>query len=602
MQIGLGLSITSQLRFGTALYAVNSFDPDFVLDFKNSYYRKNGSNSTLSGSVTHARAGQATMTDLDGLVKWAPHNLLPSSNAFADTSVTLWDNFGAAAGPHEEVVMSNGATGYRFNVTNDRDFMNKTYPVVAGAEYTFKLWIDESEASVNQNLVSLFGTNTQILHSAFASAGYYSFTYTSSTTGTNTIRVGAGNTANTTLNFVCGQPHIYRSDLGGMVNNPTTGNSYVPTTSSAVYAPRVGHHIYNGSAWVNEGILHESEARTNLLTYSGDLTNAQWASPRLTVGAVTTGSPFGTYQAITPINHGTGAGANAYQVGKPFTSGSTYVGWALVKYSAGSGWFVVNMYDNSKSDERAWFDLQNGVVGSKDALIVDHGMVDYGDGWWLCWASSEAASVLGGMTVAVANGDNVITSSTSDTILIAGTQLELGSTPSSYIPTSGSTVTRAAETLTVPAANLPYSSTNMSIQMSGKMTYADTGELYEVAQYFWNLNSSNRIISALQTSGSFTGKQIFEQRANGVIDNVTGANAGYSPNINVPFNIASRHGSTFINGSHEGTLLTADTTPTALPDLSATDLALGYTFMGTIAQFRMWDEDLTDTGIAEAST
>ena len=68
MQIGLGLSITSQLRFGTALYAVNSFDPDFVLDFKNSYYRKGGSNSTLSGSVTQARAGNATMVDSDGLL------------------------------------------------------------------------------------------------------------------------------------------------------------------------------------------------------------------------------------------------------------------------------------------------------------------------------------------------------------------------------------------------------------------------------------------------------------------------------------------------------------------------------------------------------
>ena len=52
-----------------------------------------------------------------------------------------------------------------------------------------------------------------------------------------------------------------------MVNNSaqSTGfETYVPTTSSAVYAPRVGHHVYNGSAWVNEGILHESEARTNL--------------------------------------------------------------------------------------------------------------------------------------------------------------------------------------------------------------------------------------------------------------------------------------------------------------------------------------------------
>ena len=141
----------------------------------------------------------------------------------------------------------------------------------------------------------------------------------------------------------------------------------------------------------------------------------------------------------------------------------------------------------------------------------------------------------------------------------------------------------------------------LSIQIDGKMTYADRDALYDVAHYFWNINSSNRIISALQTTGSFTGKQLFEQRDAGEIDSVTGTNTDYSPGINVPFNISARHGSTFVNGSHEGTLLTANTTPTDLPDLSSTNLELGYTFMGTIAQFRVWDEDLTDAGIVEAT-
>ena len=69
----------------------------------------------------------------------------------------------------------------------------------------------------------------------------------------------------------------------------------------------------------------------------------------------------------------------------------------------------------------------------------------------------------------------------------------------------------------------------------------------------------------------------------------------------MPYNIASRHGSTFINGAVDGVALTANTTPVALPDLSSTDLDLGYDYMGTINQFRVWSQDLGDTGIVDAT-
>jgi hypothetical protein len=135
--------------------------------------------------------------------------------------------------------------------------------------------------------------------------------------------------------------------------------------------------------------------------------------------------------------------------------------------------------------------------------------------------------------------------------------------------------------------------------MEGRMTYADTDTAFEVVPYSWYLNSSNQILQYTRTDLASPIMQ-FRQYANGVSDVVT------SPSVNtgilVPFNIASRHGSTFINGAVSGTALTEDTTPTALPDLSATDLELGYDFMGTIKTFRIWAADLGDTGIAEASS
>ena len=350
------------LRNGTLTFAlgpsypVNGFDPAFVLDFKNSYYRKGGSDSTLSGTITHARASSATMTNSDG------------------------------------------------------------------------------------DLV-------------------------------------------------------------------TVGNDVA----------REGNHIYNGTAWVNEGILHESEARTNLLLNSGTL-----STQSATVAAI------------------------------PNTLSFTGTGTVTL----------------------------SGV--SSDGPLVGSGTGENNR------VKLTFTPTAGTLTLTVSG-------------TVSNAQLEAGKTPSSYIPTSGSTVTRAAETLTVPAANMPYSSSNMSIQMDGKITYAKENSSLNPFSIKWGAGSTY-IRHAFRTDSTFTGRVWFQQRNTATDFVQESAPGSYSPGINVPFNLASRHGATFINGAIDGTALTANTTPAALPDLSSTNLELGTAFMGTISKLRMWDEDLTDSGIEEASS
>jgi hypothetical protein len=142
----------------------------------------------------------------------------------------------------------------------------------------------------------------------------------------------------------------------------------------------------------------------------------------------------------------------------------------------------------------------------------------------------------------------------------------------------------------------------VSIQMDGRMTYADDGSGVTVNLYNWAESTSNRILDYVGTFSGKTGAVDFFQTASGVADVAAELSPGsYSPGINVPYNIASRHGSTFINGSVDGVALTADTTPTALPDLSSTDLNLAFDYMGTIRTFRVWADDLGDENIEIAS-
>ena len=139
---------------------------------------------------------------------------------------------------------------------------------------------------------------------------------------------------------------------------------------------------------------------------------------------------------------------------------------------------------------------------------------------------------------------------------------------------------------------------SVSIHMDGRMTYADEDLITNVAFFRWG-PVGDWIRWEVQTLSTNTGRLVVQQAENAVYDNVISDE--FSPDILVPYNIASRHGSTFINGAVDGTALTADTTPVALPDLSSTDLNLAYDYMGTIRTFRIWDADLTDEGIAYVS-
>jgi hypothetical protein len=655
-------------RRGLSRYAIGNFDPALVADFDDEYYRANSSRTTFDGLLTHSRLSNATMVDSDGLIKWGPHNLALNSASPATQSIT----------------------------------------VISGADYTVEC------------------TGVSIVLSG---AG------TSTVTEGNPVEITASTTTLTlTVTGSTGTMWCYRSDLGGMVNNPDRGDSYVPTTSSAVYLPRRNHYGWNGSSYVNKGLLLETESRTNLeansntFTTSVGTTIAQDAvSPDESTNAWTiTGDGSSGAHRINLVNGTVTATGVVYAVSVYAKAGSTNY---LQILNGGDGGYFCN------------FDLSAGTVGTSGAKTT--GLIEsVGGNYYRCTAVFDGSgATLTGLTYAYLAPSSSATYgqawTTSGTLIVYGAQLEAGSTPSSYIPTSGATVTRTPDILTIPSANLPWptprvigpelvisfqasdftaggtntvenedgavkvtyvdtttaatissidtilsssvvtgsaylvsvdvkvntgsvtllngwsvaeqtavTSTDyvtttfiavakagtdyfqvrdmgageiiwlknfsvkeinplaVSIQMDGRMTYADTDNAEEVLFLRWaKTENVNEIELQLRTSADRTGEPSFLQRSGGVADSVVGPTTTvYTPGTLVPFNIASRHGSTFINGAVDGTALTADLTPVALPDLSATNLSLAYDYMGTIRTFRVWANDLGDSGIEEAST
>jgi hypothetical protein len=138
--------------------------------------------------------------------------------------------------------------------------------------------------------------------------------------------------------------------------------------------------------------------------------------------------------------------------------------------------------------------------------------------------------------------------------------------------------------------------------MDGRVTYADNDNFDTVVFTRWQLDSNNLLRTRLDTNSTRTGRFSAILTSGGVFQGSSSSDTAYTPEVLVPYNVAGRFGSTFVQGAIQGTELAANTAVVALPNLSATDLTLGSAYNGTIRTFRMWGQDITDAGLVEATT
>lgn len=203
------------------------------------------------------------------------------------------------------------------------------------------------------------------------------------------------------------------------------------------------------------GILIE-EQRTNLLLRSAEFDSTSWAkiNTAVVVNAVT--APDGSVTAEKLVEDSSYGQHRVHQQSVMLASNTTVCMSAFLKSGERSK-ALVAITKKDGSFRCRLFDLSAGTNSQPTTRgyttpPVNFGMEDVGDGWYRCWVSDSVGDV--GIIqdtgrVFIFNGAPSYAGDGTSGIYIWGAQLEVGSFPTSYIPTTTAQVTRAADLCSV---------------------------------------------------------------------------------------------------------------------------------------------------------
>ena len=424
---------------------------------------------TGSNLINFTRASSATYVDGDGLIKTATTNLLLQSEDFSTTWLgTAAVTTNTADSPFGEL----SADTLTYNSVGSNRYQNVT--TASSTTYTFSVWMRATTGTFELKLsrtngVSWSGATVSAPITLTTTWQRYSLTFTTGMSDTlSGLVIGNENLTAYTLPAT-GSIYIW----GAQLEQSDTVSEYVKTTSMINSAPRFDHDPTTGESL---GLLVE-ESRTNLLLQSEDFSTT-WTTSNASILSNQTFAPNGTLTADKLVE-GTSTDFKSVNQSFAFANSKSYNFSVYAKSAENS--VIQLVFGGGGQFATAVFDLSNGtfVETTSSSWTNVSGLIQgHENGWYRCVLVATSSASVTSTSVFIRNTDQNDLGDGTSGIYVWGAQLEEGSFPTSYIPTEGSTVTRAADVAGISGDNFGVFRTNL-LQYSEEFDQAawSTGSL-----------------------------------------------------------------------------------------------------------------------------
>jgi hypothetical protein len=456
----------------------------------------------VANQVPFTRATTATRTNAAGLIELVPYNLVTWSEQFDNatwvknaSSVTANSAISPSGIQNADTLTADGTLNFHTIIQSGS--------ATSGVTYTHSIYAKKN----TNNFIQLFGTGTIYTTATI----FANFDLNLGVVGS----VGVGATA--TITDVGNG--WFRCTMTATATFTTTGGVIIPCLVSSATSPRAEANTLTTSVFIWGAQLVEGTdalpyqltetrlnrprvdfslggcpnlllepQRTNLVTWSEDLTNAAWTKLSSTITANSTTSPSGIANADTFLADGTSSSHLVQTNSISVVSGTTYTSVIYAKKNTNN--FLQIISASSTGGMFANFDLNNGVVGSVGTITGSNptsSITNVGNGWYRCTMTytpnATTSAVHSYAIVSSASAARVEINSLSTSVFLWGAQIELGAFPTTYIPTTSASVTRNAD----------------SFQLSNVFT----NNLISSAGGTWFVEVRNNLIFARDNSNRF---------------------------------------------------------------------------------------------------